>query len=216
LQREILVLDADTLNDGYGNYQLSHHINWLNTYPDRNTFFVLDAISGSTQEQSPFLFWGNPGGQRYPATVASDNKIWLDTPWEDSWFGTGRYGGWDKATTVVKPITSAWESSDEPSAQALIGNYLYYTDGGDGVDKGGIFNLTTGGGAGSWNNSDFRAAFGSYWGNWVNRKYGNRFVDGLDNTWAYRLGHHGHQNPPTPLNNRVYFHRSNAVICMGI
>ncbi len=214
LQRQILVLDADTLNDGYGNFQMSHHINWLNQYPERNTFFVLDSLSGSPQEQSPFLFWGNPGGQRFPAAVASDNKIWLDTPWEDSWFGTGRYGGWDKATTVIKPINGGWESSDEPSAQALIGNYLYYTDGGDGVDKGGVFNLT-GGGGGYWDNSTYRGAFGSYWGNWATRKYGNNFRDGAGDTWSYSLGHHGHQNPPTPLNNRVYFHRSNAVMCLG-
>jgi outer membrane protein assembly factor BamB len=224
LQRSMLVADVATLNDGYGNYQLLHHINWLNTYPQRNTFFVLDAVNGTPQEQSPFLFWANPGGQRYPASVASDNKIWLDTPWcaplnpnpphEPDWFGQGRYAGWDKATTVVKP-TAPWESSDEPSAQALIGNYLYYNDGGDGVDKGGIFNLTTGSAAGSWNNATFRTAFGNYWGDWTLRKYGNNFRDGAGVEWNYSLGHHGHQNPPTPLNNRVYFHRSNAVICMS-
>jgi hypothetical protein len=215
LQREILAPSAAALNDGNGNYQLSHHINWLIQYPQRNTFFVLDAITGSPQEQSPFLFWGNPGGQRFPASVASDNRIWLDTPWEDSWFGTGRYGGWDKATTVVRPTIGGWESSDEPSGQALIGNHLYFNDGGDGVDKGGIYNITTGADAGSWTNATFRAPFGNYWGNWLGRKYGNNFHDGAGDTWSYSIGHHGHQNPPTPLNGKVYFHRSNAVICMG-
>ncbi len=213
LQRQVLVVDADTLNDGNGNYQLQHHIDWLNQYPERNTFFVLDPLTGNKQEQSPFLFWGNPGGQRFPAAVAADGKIWLDTPWEDSWFGTGRYGGWDKSTTVVKPVWG-WESSDEPESHSIIGNYIYRNDGGDGCDKGGVFSLSTGNQAGEWTNATFRAMNSTYWGDWAIRKYGSNFRDGGVSTWDYSLGHHGHQPAPTPLNGRVYFHRSNAVICL--
>lgn len=213
LQREILVADASTLYDANSNYNLQHHIDWLIQYPQRNTFFVLDALSGMHTQVSPFLFWGNPGGQRYPAAIGPNGFIWLDTPWQDSWFGTGRYGGWDILTSVVKPVWG-WESSDEPEAHAIIGNYIYHNDGGDGVDKGGVFSMTSGNEVGSWTNGTFRAAFGNYYGNWADRKYGNNFKDGQGSTWSYSLGHHGHQNPPVPLNGKVYFHRSNAVICM--
>jgi hypothetical protein len=213
LHREILPVDVGIYSDGQGNYNLQHHIDWLNTYPDRNTVFVLDPLDGTSEEQSPFLYWGNPAGQRFPAVVASDGKIWLDTPWQDSWFGTGRYGGWVLGSNLVKYVSN-WESSDEPEAQSIIGGYLYHNDGGDGVDKGAIRSLATGNQVGSWDNSTFRAAFGEFWGNWKDRKYGNNFRDGQGSTWDYIIGHHGHQPAPTPLNGKIYIHRSNAVICM--
>jgi hypothetical protein len=219
LQMEVLG-EASLLDPGgTGFFPMSHHINWLIQYPHRNTFFVLDAVNGTPQEQSPFLYWGNPGGQRSTASVAPDNKIWLDTPWDGPWsyFGGGKIGGWDKSTAILKYVGNSgyWESSDEPSTHSIIGNYIYFNDGGDGVDKGGVFDRTSGSQLGGWTNATFRAIDSTYYGNWAARKYGSNFRDGLGNTWGYTLGHHGHQNVPTPLNGKVYIHRSNAVICMG-
>jgi hypothetical protein len=214
LQLAVQVTDVSTLEDGNGNYNLQSHIDWLAQYPERNTFFVLNAVDGNPAEQSPFLFFGNPGGQRFPAAVSTDGKIWLDTPWEnEGWFGKGRYGGWSLGSNLVKHCNT-WESSDEPEAHSIIGSYIYRNDGGDGVEKGGIFSMSNGNQSGAWDNSTFRAAFGNYWGNWAERKYGSPFRDGLGQTYQYVLGHHGHQPAPTPLNGKVYFHRSNAVICM--
>jgi hypothetical protein len=213
LHREILVADARTLDPTQtGNFQMSHHINWLIQYPERNTFFVLDPLNGTPQEQSPFLFWGDPGGQRSPAAVASDGKIWLDTAWEDSWFGQGMYGGWDKSSTLMKYTVDSWDSSDEPQAHSVIGNYLYFTHC---TDVGGIYDMTSGALASYWTNGIWRPAFGSYWGNWATRRYGSNFLDGGADAWGYSIGHHGHQPAPTPLNGKVYFHRTNAVICHG-
>jgi outer membrane protein assembly factor BamB len=219
LQKEVLFADSAEINenlDAAGRLNLQREIDYFQNHPARRSIFVLDSRTGEEAETAPFLWWGNNSGQRYPPAVGPGNVIWGMMPWLTSWYGQGRYIGWEigSASGIPMPAPTGpdLESSDEPEAYAIIGDYIYHNDGGDGQDKGGIFKLS-GGTAGFWAGfSTFKTAFGSYWGRWAERKYGNNFRDG--SLWAGSTGIHGHQNPPVPLKGRVYFHRSNAVICM--
>ena len=218
IQQEALFTDeqeAEQNLSGNGTLNIQRMIDYFQNHPSRRSIFVLNNKTGQEAETAPFLWWGNNAGQRYPPAVGSDNVVWGMMPWLKSWFGTGRYIGWTIGSHYGKPIpglNADLESSDEPEAYSIIGNYIYHNDGGDGQDKGGIFDLN-GGTAAFWAGfSTFKSAFGSYWGRWAERKYGNNFKDGA--LWAGSTGIHGHQNPPVPLKGRVYFHRSNAVICM--
>ncbi|MBN1571038.1 MAG: PQQ-like beta-propeller repeat protein [Acidobacteria bacterium] len=220
LQREAFYSDSAEVRanmDDSGRLNLQRMLDYNQRFPARRTIFVLDSQTGQQAETAPYLWWGNCSGQRYPPAVGPGNVIWAMTPWVMSWFGTGRYIGWTIGSAFGQPLPGATagdlESADEPEAYAIIGKYIYHNDGGDGQDKGGIFKLE-GGTAGFWAGfSTFKAAFGNYWGRWAERKYGNNFKDGA--LWEGWTGIHGHQNPPIPLRGRVYFHRSNAVICMA-
>lgn len=218
LQQEALFADtaeAKANLDSSGLMGLHRIYDYFKRFPSRRSILVLDSRTGQEAETAPYLWWGNNSGQRYPPAVGPGNVIWAMTPWIKSWFGEGRYLGWTIGSARGKPVPGAesnLESSDEPEAYAIIGDYIYHNDGGDGQDKGGIFRLA-GGSAGLWAGfSTFKTAFGSYWGRWAERKYGNNFKDGA--LWVGSTGIHGHQNPPVPLKGRVYFHRSNAVICL--
>lgn len=218
LQKEALFADSTEMKanvDDTGHLNLQRMIAYYQKYPSRRSVFILDSSTGQEAETAPFLWWGNNSGQRFPPAVGPGNVIWGMMPWLNSWYGTGRYIGWMIGSESGIPIPGTGgdlESSDEPEAYAIIGNHIYHNDGGDGQDKGGIFKLS-GGTAGFWAGfSTFKTAFGSYWGRWAERKYGNNFMDGA--LWEGYTGIHGHQNPPVPLKGRVYFHRSNAVICM--
>ncbi len=219
LQQEALFADNSEITantDSRGLLNLQKMIDYNKRFPSRRTIFLLDGRTGQEAETTPYLWWGNNSGQRYPPAVGPQNIIWGMMPWLKSWFGEGRYMGWAIGSTYGMPIPGPGgdlESSDEPEAYSIIGKYIYHNDGGDGQDKGGVFGLE-GGTAGFWAGfSTFKTAFGRYWGRWAERKYGNVFKDGA--LWNGTTGTHGHQNPPIPLRGRVYFHRSNAVICMG-
>lgn len=222
LARDQVLLDEQALNakiDAQGRLAVDHHIAWLNQYPWRRSVLVLDRKTGQDAETSPFLWWGNPGGQRYPPAVAADGTVWAATSWLKSFFGSGRFAGWRIGETRMRlaPLTVAYlESADEPNAYALVGQNIFHNDGGDGGDFGGVFPMDGGVPIASWSIQVFYQAFGQYWGRWAERAYGNNLEIGdLSTPYGHSVGWHGHQNPPAPLGDKVYFHRSNAVICMG-
>jgi hypothetical protein len=222
LARDEVLLDEQQLNariDSQGRLAVDHHIAWLNRYPGRRSVLVLDRKTGQDAETSPFLWWGNPGGQRYPPAVGADGMVWATTPWLKSFFGSGRFAGWRIGESSIRLAPLAFpylESADEPTAYSLVGQNIFHNDGGDGSDSGGVFPMDGDFQAASWAIDIFHAAFGEYWGRWAERRYGNSVrITNPTSAFGNAVGMHGHQNPPAPLGDRVYFHRSNAVICMG-
>ncbi len=204
--------------DARGMLDVQHHIDYLTDYPDRRSVLVLDRRTGEEAVVAPILWWGNPGGQRYPPAVGPDGVIWTMTSWLKTHFGSGRYAGWRIGSSkilTVPELINGLESADEPEAYSLIGSHIYHNDGGDGADKGGVESMS-GGNLSFWALNTFYAAFGEYWGAWADRKYGNNLsIRNPNSAWDSSIGWHGRQTPPAPLNGKVYFHRSNAVICMG-
>ena len=142
------------------------------------------------------------------------------TPWHDkSHFGSGRYAGWNPGSTTLiltGEAVAGNESADEPEAAAFFGNAIYHNDGGDGVDKGGVFPLDSGVSDFGWFIGKLYDWFGNFWEPSGNFTYGNTpYIHwNPDPTWGSRIGTHGHQNPPVPLKNKVYFFRSNSVISL--
>ena len=211
LAREEVLLEQGPLNakiDRQGRLDVSHHIDWLEKNPDRRSVIVLDRKTGAEAEVAPFLWWGNPGGQRYPPAVGADGVVWSMTAWLKSWFGSGRYAGWrvgDASVQIVPASVHRLESADEPEAYALIGGSIFHNDGGDGADKGGVFD-PNGNEAVTWSIDVFYAAFGEYWGRWAERKYGSNLdVKDPNSPWGNSIGWHGHQNPPVPLGGKSLF-----------
>ncbi len=219
LQREELLPEREELlsnRDQLGRLKVDQHIAWLEQHPGRRSIIVLDRKTGADAETAPFLWWGNPGGQRFPPAVDGDGLVWALSPWLKTWFGQGRYLGWrigETAARMVPETEAFWESADEPESYSIINGDIYFNSGGDGGDFGGVFAPDR---AASWAINVFFSAFGDYWGRWDERKYGNRLsIREPTNPFNNAVGWHGHQNPPVPLGDKVYFHRSNAVICMG-
>lgn len=193
---------------------------WLNEDPQRKSLIALDGTTLSERETPPFLWWGNQPSQRYPPAVDNIGTVWSLTPWHDgSYFGAGRYAGWTPGTTnlIPKPAaTSGTESADEPEAIAIFGDAIYHNDGGDGVDKGGVAPLTSNVDKASWHINKLWGWFGDFWEPWSKFTYGNTpYLDDPSNpSWGSRIGTHGHQNPPVPLKDKIYFFRSNTVFCL--
>jgi len=194
---------------------------WLTEDPDRQTVYVLDKTTGEETDIAPILWWGNSSGNRYPPVVGPENRLWFLSMWNDSsWFGGGRYAGWVPGSHQLRlepAADSGTESADEPEAISIVGTTeprLYHTDGGDGADKGGVIALN-GGYSNMWTWFTYYNAFGDYTSRWRRLKYGLGVSLVPSDPWGSTTGTHGYQNPPVPLGNKVYFHRSNTVICLS-
>jgi len=191
-------------------------VEYLRKHPARRTLFVLDRATGKQAEVAPILWWGNPSGNRYPPAVGPDGIGYTNTPW--LWspdFPKGRIAAWKPGTAMLLPIPDlrgGLDSNDEPEAYSIIGSeYLYMNH--DSDKMGAVYRLG-GGTASAWDFADLLRAFPGYCDNWKDRKYGNgNFADPARK--GGQPGTHGNQNPPVPLKGRVFFHRSNAVMCFG-
>jgi outer membrane protein assembly factor BamB len=202
--------------DDAGWIDASRFVAYLKTHPTRRTLFVLDRATGKQAECAPILWWGNPSGNRYPPAVGPDAVVYTNAPWAYSPdFPKGRIAAWRMGTPLLFPIPdlrSGLDSNDEPEAYAIIGEDCIYFNH-DSDKQGGIYGLR-GGAKSMWVHADLRSAFPGYCDNWKDRKYGNgNFA--FPEKKGDNPGTHGNQNPPVPLRGRVYFHRSNAVVCFG-
>ena len=112
----------------------------------------------------------------------------------------------------------AHESGDEPRGFSIFGNNIWYSHGGDGADTFGYAGINVSR-SGTFSHIGLYGFFGDWYKHWPDFKYGNGNRILLDTSggirwWASYFGTHGLQPAITPLNGRVYLHRSNAVISM--
>jgi outer membrane protein assembly factor BamB len=185
-------------------------VEYYRQHPERQTLHVLDRATGQPAETAPIVFWGNSNDNRLPPLVGPDGQVFTSTAWAyDPNYLQGRIAAWKMGTTLLKPFTEDLESFDEIDVCAMIGqDIITYNRGGDGADGGGLF-VRGRRSRDRWDKQSLRQAFPDYAAAWEDWKYGNEPREGP-------AGTHGYQNPPVPLNGRVYFHRSNSVICYGI
>ena len=184
-------------------------VDYYRQYPDRQTLHVLDRATGQPAETAPITFWGNSPDNRLPPMVGPEGHVLTSTGWGyNPNYLQGRIAAWKMGTALVKPFTTDLESADEVDACAMIGqDIIAYNRGGDAADGGGIF-VRDGKSSTVWNRGTLQRSFPDYMAGWENWKYGNTPTDKT-------AGTHGYQNPPVPLGGRIYFHRSNSVICYG-
>jgi len=184
-------------------------VDYYAQHPERQTLHVLDRATGRLAEWAPVVFWGNSNDCRLPPLVGPEGHVFTSTGWAyNPNYLQGRIAAWKMGTALIKPFTKELESFDEVDSCAMIGqDIIAYNRGGDGADGGGIF-VRGGKSTTVWNKDTLRRDFPNYAAGWEDWKYGN---DPTENV----AGTHGYQNPPVPLNGRVYFHRSNSVICYG-
>jgi outer membrane protein assembly factor BamB len=184
-------------------------VEYYQQHPERQTLHVLDRATGQPAETAPVVFWGNSNDNRLPPLVGPEGHVFTSTAWAyDPNYLQGRIAAWKMGTALIKPFNNELESFDEIDTCAMIGqDIIAYNRGGDGADGGGLF-VRGGRSHDLWDKQSLRRDFPGYAAGWEDWKYGN------DPT-AGPAGTHGYQNPPVPLGGRVYFHRSNSVICYG-
>jgi outer membrane protein assembly factor BamB len=220
--------------DASGRLDASATAGYLEKYPWRRTYFVLDADTGVEQtydlnqdgqtDYAPISWWGARSGQRFPPVVGGDGLIYqANVYWvQPSTYATrGHITGWYMGTKYIKtPAHSGTQASDEPVAYSAGGNVIYWNLCCD--RTGGAFDVTSGQ---SWSyysyNLDSLAngynirTTGVYESNAV-EVYGdsqsNSGWNGEPAGWNGVYGYHGDQNPPIPYRGRVYMHRGNAII----
>jgi hypothetical protein len=210
---------------------------YLSDFPQRRTYFVLDAASGvettydfnhdGKPDYAPVAWFGTRAGSRYPPIVAgrlpsgSDTRLIYqsNTYYTDgSTVTRGQVSGWQIGTpTITTPRSGTGVSSmgttnasDEPIAYSSGGNVIYWNLCCD--REAGAFSVD---GSGAWQywsyNLDSLAPGydAMYWGS---AESGLNKLYGSSNG-VY--GEHGDNNAPIPYNGKVYLFRSNAVIALG-
>lgn len=193
-------------------------------FPTRRTTFVLDRATGKEVGRelegsyAPILYKGNPGGVRYPPAVDSGGIVYFNAPHSNPgahWM-KGDFVAWRMGTTLARPLGGG-DSNDELDALSLLGHWLCYNHKEDQV--GGLIDLATGRQVGRWDLKGLKKAFPEYDLGWERRKYGNIITAKPNSPGAGTItsrGTHGYPNPPVPLDDRVFFHASNSVLCFGL
>ena len=193
-----------------------------NKYPDRETMLILDPDTLAKRETSPFLWWGNATGNRYPPAIGPDGRVWDLQNWYNtgtSSFGQGGFVGWYIGeNSMIQAASYMREAGDEPRAFGIIGNYISFGHGGDGADTFGYAGLFAASSR-TWSNASIYNTWGKWYQFWNRFSYGNWLTFAYDpagalRPWASTFGTHGNQTPIVPLNGRGYIHRSNSVLCL--
>ncbi|HTP07533.1 MAG TPA: PQQ-binding-like beta-propeller repeat protein, partial [Anaerolineae bacterium] len=216
-----------------GQLDASTTAGYLEKYPWRRTYFVLNAATGveqtydlnqnGKQDYAPISWWGARSGQRFPPIVGGDGLIYqANVYWvQPSTYATrGNVTGWRMGTKYITTPAQGTQASDEPLVYSAGGNVIYWNLCCD--RTGGAFDVTSGQ---SWNyysyNLDSLArgynvrTTGEYESNAVevfgDSQSGSGW-NGQQAGWNGVYGYHGDQNPPIPYRGRVYMHRGNAII----
>jgi hypothetical protein len=208
-------------------------------FPEDRTYLVLDRRTGrevvydfdgdGKPEYAPILWWGTRGGNRYPPLVAADGNLYQTNMFlSDDWIPGGNISGWQPHTPLISTPVSRWAASDEPIAYSAGGRYIHWNHGCDRT-AGTVDILTP--------NSAFPAEdpareWWHYSYNLIDLIPGYAvMMDGMFRSphsglpdcpgpYGGRNGvyqsHSGEQNPPIPYNGRLYSHRGNSLVAMGV
>jgi hypothetical protein len=186
---------------------------WLRSYyilsPNTGVEITYDFNNNGKPEYAPLLSAGTHSGNRYPAMIGSDGKIYTFNKYSSNKYGQA-VSAWSLgANTITTPNIDGLTARDEPLAYSGGGSLIYWTQccdrSGGAYDMQGhkwtyytenLPNLTPGYNVKTTGTVEANAV----------TVYGD---------WNGVYGYHGDQNPPIPYNGKVYVHRSNAIIAFS-
>lgn len=206
--------------------------------PWRRTMFVLDRMTGEEATFDftgdgktgyvPALWSGTTGsGNRYPPVVGNDHVLYFRNSYmSDGAIAGGGITGWQSGTPFLSLPQSRemggngdWPV-DEPSAQAIGGNYLYHNLCCDRAV--GALDLSQPNLSPPPQRISARPDNPRQWRyrSWQLPGYNSQLLQYLwfpdqSEADAFLYFAHGDQNAPIPYNGMVYVHRSNAVIAFA-
>jgi hypothetical protein len=214
---------------------------YLENYPWRRTYFVLNKFSGveyttdfdgdGKPEYAPILWLGSNSQNRYPPVIGIDNVIYQANNYMSGPYNSGgQVSGWKLGTPFISIISSDWTQVDEPMAYSAGGNLIYWNLCCD--RESGAYNISL---PNTIFSDRYRAGqqpFGQYdqereWKYFDYNledmipgysMYYNGTNDSVFSAFGNRngvYGYHGLQNPPIPYNGKVYMHRGNSLIAFA-
>jgi hypothetical protein len=211
----------------FGPITTTSNTNYYKEKPWRRTYFVLDGQSGDEvkfdfdgdgrqEEHAPILWHGTHSGNRYPPVVGADNVLYQSNLYMfDRSIAGGQVSGWEFGTPYISTPSNGWRAVDEPMAYSAGGNLVYWTHCCDRA-AGSIDVSTTPPSHREWVYFDYDLAdrvpgYNIMHDAWIVRNDVPGPYGGPNGVYG-----DGDQNAPVPYNDRVYIHRSNAIIAFGL
>jgi hypothetical protein len=205
--------NADGMSDATNAFNYLETKPWLRSYyildPDTGAEITYDFNHNGKPEYAPLLSAGTHSGNRYPAMIGSDGRIYTFNAYSSNKYGQAVSAWGLGSKTISVPKIDGVTARDEPLAYSGGGSLIYWTQCCD--RTGGAYDMR----GNKWtyyveNLPDLLPGYnilttGSEEAN-ATTVYGG---------WNGVYGYSGDQNPPVPYNGKVYTHRSNAVIAFS-
>lgn len=200
-----------------GRMDATNALNYLEAYPWRRSFFVLNASTGQEvtydfnhngqPEYAPLLYMGTHSGNQSPAVVGRDGFIYTYNHYLQHW---GQAAGWELGSSSLKTPSSKKIAFDEPMAISAGGNVIYWNHCCD--RSAGAFDIN---GGQDWTYFEYNLSslIPGYGAAYAGTAEANAVS--VYGGWNGVYGLHGDQNAPIPYNGKVYMHRKNAVIAFS-
>lgn len=205
---------------------------YLEEKPWRRTYFVLDRLTGQEvtfdfdgdrkKEYAPVLWFGTQSGNRYPPLVGPDGIIYQSNNYMSApWIAGGGISGWRFGAPFISTPSSYWHAIDEPVAYAAGGNIVYWAMHTD--LAAGAFDLSAPN-TRFWDNGQPDTDYTRQWDYWsydlgtLAPGYNEASFAGYEEFGGRNgvYGMDGDQNPPVPYKGRVYIHRGNSILALGM
>lgn len=177
--------------------------------------FTFDSDNDGRQEYFPVTMWGTQSGNRYPPIVGADNILYVHNIYQKNWIAQGQMMGWNPDYPSLFSVIGGGGAVDEPQATSMGGNLIYrniccdrvgsYIDSSGGSTSSSLWTYSrplsqlAPGYDSMWTVLPEQERLRGWYGNSINGVYHN----------------HGDQNPIIPHQERLYVHRSNAIIAYG-
>ena len=211
-------------------------VNILNT--SNGSEYQFDSDNDGFMEYAPFLYTGTKSGNRYPPiiiptrnSIGARTEVIYDQTMVENWGIPGaKLVGWQLGTQYILPVGDQY-AIDEPFANSAAGDVLYMNLCCDRIGK--TLNMNTKSERLLWGYAGYTLESIKY--SWDQIEYWMKsLAPGYDEMWwgasmydyyprVYGnygtlngiYHNHGLQSPIIPYKDRLYVHRSNAVIAYG-
>ncbi|MCK6624336.1 MAG: PQQ-like beta-propeller repeat protein [Anaerolineae bacterium] len=178
--------------------------------------YTFDSDRDGHREYIPIVWWGTNSGNRYPPLVGPDDILYQSNLYQCCSDAKGRVMGWNSTSPAYLSVLGGFGAVAEPQAISAGGNIIYRNLCCDRV--GDWFNLTnpnSGGTVWSYDLSSLAPGYDQAWTIVPSWPRLQGWYKGNSNSINAAYHNHGDQNPIIPYQDRLYVHRSNAIIAFG-